>query len=358
MTGEAAAPRLNNGFEGVPGDAAAPAGVGALAPNANPPLAVVGVAEGGAPNVLVVGIDNVGLVAAPNWKPDPVVAGAVEMAVFASPNLNPDDEAGAAVCAPNAGAEVVCGVGALVVLFVPNPNAGGAAPAPLFEPKPLLNPFEEAPLVLLPKAFIGLAPPTFPNPLDEPNPPITGTAGFVSFPNENPPAAGFISEAPFVLVAAVLNEKPLVLGLGAGVLISGAEDAGADGAAGIGANENPPMGFVAAGLGAAGVAPKGEGAAGAVPKGEAVVAGVGAPNGELALVGAGGLAAAGAVGNANDDGGLLVVAGVGAPNGEEATGAVVVLGAPKGDGAAAAAGAGVAPVVAPNPKVVEVLAAG
>jgi hypothetical protein len=357
MTGDAAAPRLNSGFEGVPGDAAAPAGAGALAPNVNPPLAVVGVAEGGAPNVLVAGIDSVGLVAAPNWKPDPLGAGPAGPAPFASPNLNPEDEAGVAVCAPNAGVEMVWGVGALVVLFVPNPKAEGAAPAPLFEPNPWPNPVEVALLVLLPKALVDLAPPTFPNPLDEPNPLIAGAEGFVSFPNENPLAAGFVSDAPFALVAAALNENPLVLDLGAGALIrEGAEGAGAAGAAGMGANENPPMGFVAAGLGTAGVAPKGEGAAGVALNGEEVVAEVGAPNGELVVAGAADLGAVEAVGNANDDG-LLVTAEVGAPNGE---GAAVVLGAPKGDGAGAAAGAGAGaePVVGPNPRVDEIPAAG
>jgi len=51
-TGDAAAPRENNGLEGVAGDAAAAAVV--PAPNVNPvPVAVVGVAEGGAPNEVV-----------------------------------------------------------------------------------------------------------------------------------------------------------------------------------------------------------------------------------------------------------------------------------------------------------------
>lgn len=99
-TGDAAAPSENNGLEGVAGDAAAAAL--ALAPNENPvPEAVVGVAEGGAPNGVVWGIDNVGL-GAPNWKPDPVVVVGVELAAFASPNLNEDD-AGAAGGEPNAG---------------------------------------------------------------------------------------------------------------------------------------------------------------------------------------------------------------------------------------------------------------
>jgi len=103
MTGDAAAPRLNSGFEGVAGDAAAPPGAGAEvpAPNVNPlPLVVVGVAEGGAPNELVVGIDRAGL-GAPNWKPGAAAAGGAVLLPFVPPNLKGE---GVAVCAPNAGA--------------------------------------------------------------------------------------------------------------------------------------------------------------------------------------------------------------------------------------------------------------
>lgn len=125
ITGDAAAPRLNNGLEGVAGDAATAlfALAVVLAPNVKAPFAVVGVAVGGAPNTLPVGIDTVGLA---NWNP--------EVALFVVLNLNGplDVEAGAA------GLELAA-LGALNVNGEPAP-----VPVALPVPNPVPNPLDVA----------------------------------------------------------------------------------------------------------------------------------------------------------------------------------------------------------------------
>jgi hypothetical protein len=222
----------------------------------------------------------------------------------------------------------------------------------LFEPLP--NPVEVAPLVLLPKTFVVLAE-VFPNTFDDPTavfpkPLVVGATGFVSAPNENPLVAGFVWEAPFVFAFPLLNENMFAAGFdtgapnGDGAEGAGAEDV-ADGAAGVGVNVNPPMGLVAAGLGAAGVRPNGEGAGGAVPEVGAAAVEAGAPKGEVVAAGA-----LDGVANENGDG-LLAAAGVGAVNGEE----VVAVGALKGGGAGAAAGVEVVPALGAKLGKVEVL---
>lgn len=250
-----------------------------------------------------------------------------------------------------------------VVFGAPNANGDALAPALPFEPNPLPNPLDPE-AVLLPNTLVDCPPGVFPNPFDDPAPtfpkPVDAgaAAGFASRPNENALPAGFALDAPLVFAFPELNEKPVAAGFGAGALnseepeavaVAGAEDGAA---AGVGANENPPIGFVAAGLGPAGVAPKGEGAgaaAAAPPKG--VV-----PKGVLAGAGAGsaGLGVFDCVVNPNGDG-LVAAVEVGAPKGEAVAGAAgaVVLRAPKGE---AVAGEGFG--FAPNPDVLGALVAG
>lgn len=244
----------------------------------------------------------------------------------------------------------------------PNANGDALAPELLFETNPLPNPLDpeavllpntlvDCPLAVFPKP-LDIPAPTFPNPLE-----VGAAAGFPSPPNENALPAGFALDAPLGL-----NENPVAAGFGAGalnseepgaVVVAGAAD---EAAAGVGVNENPPIGFVAAGLGAAGVAPKGEGAGaagaappkGVVPKGVLVAAGT-----ESAGLGVFDCAA-----NANGEG-LVAAVEVGAPKGETVAGAVgaaVELRAPKGEAVAAGAGAGLG--FTPNPGVLDTLVVG
>lgn len=212
---------------------------------------------------------------------------------------------------------------------VPNANGDEVAPfAAVLLLNPVPNPLEVVPVAVLPN-------------------PVEAGAGLVVAPNENVPA-GF---AAVVVELLVLNENPVEAGFAAGcapniLVLAGAGAEAAGTVLAVEPNANPLDGFVCAGAGTAGVAPKGEGAGAEAVDPNPVDAGV-VPNGEaLAVVLV--FEVAGAVGwvivegapNAKGDG-LAGAAGaeVGAPNGEGAAaagaGVALKVGALNGEGAGA-----------------------
>lgn len=241
-----------------------------------------------------------------------------------------------------------------MVFGAPNANGDALGPELLFEP----NAFDPEAL-LLPNTLVDCPPFAFPNPLDDatpvfPNPLDAGAAaGLASPPNENALPAGFAFAAPLAFAFPELNENPLLVGFGAGTpngeeVEAAVVEGAADGAtAGVGANENPPIGFVAAGLGAAGVVPKGEGAAAAPPKGAE-------PKGVLVGAESAGLTVFDGAANANGEG-LLSAVEAGAANDKVLAVAALVPGAPKGV-AVGAAGAGLGFI--PSPAVPDAPVAG